>query len=75
MRSIMLFVAGALLGLLLGSAVTLMVTPTSGRSLRTDVKNRFDSALEESRKAAEAKRRELEAELLTMTGVKLTVER
>lgn len=72
MRRVMLFIVGALLGLMIGSAVTLLVAPASGKTLRKDVKTRFDTAVEESRKAAEAKRRELEAELLTMTGVQLT---
>ena len=60
------FLAGFALGLVLGAAAILLTTPQSGNMLQTDVRTRWDNALAEGRKAAKARRAELEARLASL---------
>lgn len=71
MRRFMLFLVGALLGLTFGATLTLLLTPASGKAMRQGAKNRFDEILNNAKAASEARRKELEAELASLTGVKL----
>jgi hypothetical protein len=57
-----------LLGLVLGTVIVMLTTPQSGQSLQSDVRSRWDHALAEGRKAAEARRAELEARLASLKG-------
>ena len=53
MNKLFSFLAGALSGALVGAVLGLLLTPASGEELRTEVTNRFQTALEEGRKASE----------------------
>lgn len=65
---VMNFVAGFLGGLIIGAVAVLLTTPQSGSELQAGVRNRFDEILEEGRRAAAARRAELEARLASLTG-------
>jgi gas vesicle protein len=71
MRRFILFLVGALLGLTFGATITLLLTPASGKAMRQGAKNRFEEILGNAKAASEARRKELEAELASLTGVKL----
>jgi len=62
------FFAGFLLGALLGAAAVLLTTPRSGSALQENVRVRVDNALTEGRRAAAARRAELEARLASLTA-------
>lgn len=68
MRRLMFFIGGALLGMMVGSSVTLLLTPASGKSMRKDAKSRLHGIVDDARQAADDKRRELEAELAELIG-------
>ncbi len=53
---------GFVLGALAGAAVTLLLTPESGSDIQAQVRSRFDTAMEEGRRAAAERRAELEAQ-------------
>ncbi len=59
----MRFLVGFAIGLLFGAAVTLLITPQSGQDLQQSAKNRLDDVLAEGRRAATARRAELENRL------------
>jgi gas vesicle protein len=63
---LMNFLTGFLSGLALGAVIVLLTTPQSGSNLQAGVRTRFDSILEEGRKAATARRVELEDRLATL---------
>lgn len=63
---VMNFVAGFLGGIVIGAAVVLLTTPQSGGDLQNDVRSRVDDILVEGRKAAAARRAELEARLASL---------
>lgn len=63
---VMNFVAGFLGGAVIGAAVVLLTTPQSGGDLQNDVRSRVDDILAEGRKAAAARRAELEARLANL---------
>lgn len=60
------FLAGFLGGVVMGAMVVLLTTPQSGSDLQNEVRSRFDDILEEGRKAAAARRAELEARLASL---------
>lgn len=68
MKRLLLFIGGALLGMMLGTTVTLLLTPASGEAMRKGAKNRLQEMVGEAKLASQAKRQELEAELAMMTG-------
>jgi gas vesicle protein len=72
MKRIMFFIGGALLGMMLGTTVTLLLTPASGNAMRRGAKSRLHEIVDEARLASEAKRVELETELAQLTRVKPT---
>ena len=59
---------GAVVGALASAATVLLLTPKSGDAVRTDIKREVEAIREEGRKAAEARRAELEAQLAQMRG-------
>ncbi len=60
------FIAGFLGGVVIGAIIVLLTTPQSGSELQTEVRVRFDGIVAEGRKAAEARRAELEARLASL---------
>ncbi len=69
MRRLMFFAAGLLVGAAVGGAVALLLTPDSGNGLRHTVKSHVKNALDEAQLAAETRRREMEAQLASMTAL------
>ncbi len=63
---VMNFVAGFLGGVVIGAIIVLLITPQSGSDLQAEVRSRFDGILAEGRKAADARRAELEARLASL---------
>lgn len=63
MRRAINFLTGAMLGALVGAVVTLLLTPASGDELRSQMQAQVDRIQLEVRKAAEARRAELEQQL------------
>jgi len=49
-------------------ALAMLLAPASGNRMREEAKEYYDQLLAEARKAAEARRQELQMELNTMTG-------
>ena len=68
MRRMLMFAGGLMCGALIGATVVLLLTPASGETVREDAKDRVDGAMSEARRAADRRRRELEAELEAMTN-------
>ncbi len=62
------FLGGTLSGLVVGAAVMLLFAPDSGKGLRSQVQQRLQAIQEEARRAAEAQRAALEAELARLRG-------
>jgi gas vesicle protein len=60
------FLAGFLGGVVMGAMVVLLTTPQSGSDLQNEVRSRFDDIMAEGRKAAAARRAELEARLASL---------
>jgi gas vesicle protein len=63
---VMNFVAGFLGGVVLGVIFVLLTAPQSGSDFQAQVRARFDRMLAEGRKAAEARRAELEDRLANL---------
>jgi len=59
----MRFLAGFVIGMVIGVVAVLLTTPQSGSDLQEGVRARFEDILAEGRKAAELRRAELEARL------------
>ncbi len=68
MRRLFLFFLGVMLGAAVGVALAMLLAPASGNRMREEAKEYYDQLLAEARKAAEARRQELQMELNTMTG-------
>lgn len=62
MRRLILFITGLLAGGAAGAGVSILFSPASGEQMRGDARQRFREILDESARAAEARRAELEAE-------------
>jgi gas vesicle protein len=63
---VMHFIAGFLGGVVVGLVIVLLITPQSGSELQAEVRSRFDGILSEGRRAAAARRAELEARLASL---------
>lgn len=63
------FVSGFVLGAVIGAIAILLTTPQSGSALQSEVRSRFEGILAEGRKAAAARRSELEARLASLRAV------
>jgi gas vesicle protein len=57
------FMAGLILGGLVGAVTALILAPDTGAQLRQDLRRELDDILTEGRKAAADRRAELEAQL------------
>jgi gas vesicle protein len=63
MRRAISFLTGFLVGAVVGGVAGLLLTPAGGGELQEQIKARFERLVEEGRKAAAARRSELEAQL------------
>jgi gas vesicle protein len=63
MRKIVSFLAGLLAGAVVGAAAAILLAPYSGSELQEQVRTRVQGLVEEGRRAAAARRAELEAQL------------
>jgi gas vesicle protein len=68
MKRLLMFAGGLMCGALVGATLVLLLTPTSGETVRDTAQERVDNAMGAARSAAEKRRIELEAELAAMTG-------
>jgi gas vesicle protein len=66
MNKTMSFLAGAMCGALVGAVAALLLAPSSGQQLQTDVRGQFDHVVADARAAAGAKRTQLEAQLAAL---------
>jgi len=60
MKKFLSFVSGALMGSLVGATLALLLAPSSGETLRTQIQNRLVSLQDELQKAAAERKIELE---------------
>ena len=60
------FMAGALCGALVGGVAALLLAPTSGEELRSDVTARWEEALAEAHQAMEDTRRQMQEQFEQM---------
>jgi gas vesicle protein len=60
------FMAGALCGALVGGVAALLLAPTSGEKLRSDVTARWEEALAEAHQAMEDTRRQMQEQFEQM---------
>ncbi|MGD2146329.1 MAG: YtxH domain-containing protein [Anaerolineae bacterium] len=63
MRRAINFLTGFLVGAVVGGVTGLLLTPSGGSELQEQIKTRLETLVEEGRKAAAARRSELEAQL------------
>ena len=63
MRKIFGFMIGVFVGSLVGSTIALLLTPESGDELRTELRSRGDSFVNQVRTAADSRRIELRGRL------------
>jgi gas vesicle protein len=68
MNKLLSFLGGALVGALAGAVAAMLAAPKPGEATRADIKHEVDMIMDEGRKAAEAKRAELETQLSQMRG-------
>lgn len=62
------FVGGALVGAAASAITMLLMAPKKGEAVRSDIKHEVNSVLDEGRRAARARRSELEAQLEQLRG-------
>ncbi len=74
MRKFLMFINGLITGMGMGVGVATLLAPMSGRELVDDAQSRFDALKEEARRASEARKAELRAELAEMTDGAVTFE-
>lgn len=65
------WLTGALLGGVLGSALVLLLTPYSGKEIKTRVSDYFENVLQEVQQAGAEKRLELETQLEQLRSGKI----
>ncbi len=63
MRRFVSFLVGAFAGAMVGAVAVLLLTPQSGSELQEQVRTRVQELVEEGKRAAAARRAELEAQL------------
>jgi gas vesicle protein len=75
MRKIISFLAGMLAGAVVGAAAAILLAPYSGPELQGQVRTRVQALMEEGKRAAAARRAELEAQLEAFKrGTPVTIE-
>jgi gas vesicle protein len=62
MRKLLSFLAGAIVGAMVGAAVVVMLAPESGDNTRSEIRGYVNSVVDEGRRAATERRAELEAQ-------------
>jgi uncharacterized membrane protein len=62
------FIAGAVLGGLIGGAAGAILAPKSGEDLRRQIRSEIDAILDEGRKAADDREHELRQQLAVLRG-------
>lgn len=63
MKGFLSFLAGAIMGALVGATLAILLAPSSGESLRGQVRERIQAIEAEVKKAASDRRAELEQQL------------
>jgi gas vesicle protein len=63
MQKTISFLIGVLSGAIVGAAVAILLAPSSGQELQAQMRTRVQGLIEEGRRAAAARRVELEAQL------------
>ena len=66
MRKFLSFLGGTLMGALVGATLSLLLTPSSGDTLRTQIRERFTALQDELSQAAAERRSELEEYLANL---------
>ena len=74
MRKFLSFLGGTLMGALVGATLALLLTPSSGETLRTQIRERFLALQDELGQAAEDRKIELENYLTTLRQQKSGVQ-
>lgn len=64
------YLAGAITGALVGATLVVLLTPASGETIRSDLRNRVQALRDQMQEAAAARRRELEAQLSDLRAPK-----
>ena len=62
------FLNGVVIGAIAGAVIALLLAPKSGEDLRDDIGREVDEILEEGRRAAQQRQRELEEQLNQLRG-------
>ena len=62
------FLAGSLVGSILGVAAVVMMTPVSGKEVRDALRRELSTIVDEGKRAAKAKQEELEKQLRDLRG-------
>ena len=60
------FFLGVIFGSLVGATLALLLTPSSGQDIRSEIQNRYIEVRDEVEKAAEDRRAELEQQLAAL---------
>ncbi len=68
MRKLLRFTYGLVIGSTVGVAASILFAPASGEDMRMKARKRYQEVLDESARAAAARRAELEAELQQMSS-------
>jgi gas vesicle protein len=66
MNRMLSFLAGTFCGAIVGATAALLLAPSSGEQLRTDMITRWEEALAEAQQAMEDTRRDLQAQFEQM---------
>lgn len=70
MQRTLSYLAGALVGALVGATLMVLFTPAPGETIRSDLRNRIEALREQMEDAAQARREELEAQLSSLRAPK-----
>ncbi len=63
MQRTLSYLAGVVTGALVGATIMVLFTPTSGETIRSDLRKRIDGLVSQMQDAAQARRTEMEAQL------------
>lgn len=69
MARLVSFLSGMIVGMAAGGVAALLFAPKAGEDLRDDIKREVDEILEEGRRAAEQRQREMEEQLNRLRGL------
>jgi gas vesicle protein len=75
MRKLFSFLAGVVAGAVVGAVVAVLLAPEAGSELQERLRGRFGELIEEGKRAADARRAELEAQLESFKrGAPITID-